>query len=149
MLYSLLCYAIPNPSVVADIETVDVGSVTQVPFTTSFLITNNGNRIVSIGDPVTSCTCTSVDLAVKEISPGESFNLVAHIKPANGKLISHVKLPFRYSDTEGQLSLAVIGNIVPHIGLKQSSVNLPLEGKEHRFAVKVHISESEVPKKEV
>lgn len=61
----------------------DFGEINQYggTVTTYFTITNTGTDTLTIGNITTSCSCTSADVADKEIAPGEQTKLTVVFDP--------------------------------------------------------------------
>ncbi|MEA3239421.1 MAG: DUF1573 domain-containing protein, partial [Candidatus Bipolaricaulota bacterium] len=66
------------PQITANESVYQFGTVLEgVVVTHTFVLTNNGDEMLAITSVHTSCGCTTIDLAKKNLAPGKSVNLDA------------------------------------------------------------------------
>ncbi|QDU08737.1 DUF1573 domain-containing protein [Gimesia aquarii] len=119
----------PSTRVSVSPELLDVGEVTQAPFTGDFSITNQSNLEVTLLEPKTSCTCTKVVIPQQVLPPGGSVQATAEFKGGSngGDLQTLVLIPYKYSGGTGEISLSTRAKVLPHISLSPKSITIDMD----------------------
>ena len=139
LLFVVGWYIMPVVRLEATPAIVDAGSVTQAPFNVSFKVVNSGNRLVQVGDPLTSCSCTATQPFKKSLRPGEAADFVAEIRAGKSDLNSQIRIPYQFGDSEHFLLLKVSGSVTPHLSIVPESGKLGFSNQSTQdFVISSH-----------